>query len=180
MTFFNNPFFWAFISMFGLVGCGAVVSGMKLGKFPLFGAIVVVIFDLGRVLLVLPFCPQPRFEIWGLHTFIGGFIFIVGIIFCAPAMIIKPITAPDKTISLKTNGLYSIVRNPIYTGELLWCLGLAIYFRSVIGVALIPIWWIALLLHIAKEEASLERELGEVFLQYKKQVKGRLIPGLPI
>jgi len=180
MTFFNNPFFWAFISMFGLVGCGAVVSGTKLGRYPLFGAIMVIIFDLGRVLLVLPFCPQPRFEIWGMHMITGGFIFIAGIIFCAPAIIIKPVTAPDKTISLKTNGFYGIVRNPIYTGELLWCLGLAVCFRSVTGVVLIPIWWIGLLFHIAKEEESLERELGEVFLQYKKKVKGRIIPGLPI
>ncbi len=37
MTFLNNPFFWAFISMFGLVGAGAVVSGKKLGKYPLYG-----------------------------------------------------------------------------------------------------------------------------------------------
>jgi protein-S-isoprenylcysteine O-methyltransferase Ste14 len=180
MIFFNDPFFWAFISMFGLVGCGAVVSGSKLGQYPLFGAIVVIIFDLGRVLLVLPFCPQPRFEILGIHSLIGGFIFIVGIIFCTPALKIKPITAPDKTITLQTNGLYGIVRNPIYTGELLWSLGLAIYFRSVIGVVLIPVWWIALLFHIAKEEESLERELGEVFHQYRKKVKGRIIPGLPI
>lgn len=24
MLFFNDPFFWAFISMFGLVGCGEI------------------------------------------------------------------------------------------------------------------------------------------------------------
>ena len=65
-------------------------------------------------------------------------------------------------------------------GELLWCLGWAIYFRSTIGVALFPLWWIALLFHIAKEEESLERELGKSFLQYKQQVKGRIFPGLPI
>ena len=180
MTFLNNPFFWAFISMFGLVGCGAVVSGTKLGKFPIFGAIVVFIFDLGRIILVLPFCQQSRFDIWGMHMYIGGFIFIVGVVFCAPALIIKPITGPDNSISLKTSGFYSIVRNPIYTGELLWCLGLAICFRSLIGVSLIPIWWIALLFHIAKEEESLERELGEIYVQYKIKVKGRIIPGLPI
>lgn len=74
-------------------------------------------------------------------------------------------------------GIRKYVR--IYTGELLWCLGLAIIFRSVIGVALVPIWWLAFLFHIAKEEASLERELGDLFLAYKKQVKGRIVPGLP-
>ncbi len=178
--FFNDPFFWAFISMFGLVGCGAVVSGSKLGKYPLFGAIVVIIFDLGRVLLVLPFCEQPRFEFYGLHMFVGGVIFITGIIFCSPALFIKPVTAPDKTITLKTKGLYGIVRNPIYTGELLWCLGLAVYFQSIVGIALVPIWWLAFLFHIAKEEESLERELGKDFINYKKLVKGRIIPGLPI
>ncbi len=178
--FFNDPFFWAFISMFGLVGCGAVVSGPKLGKYPLFGATVVIIFDLGRVLLVLPFCEQQRFELYGLHMFVGGVIFIIGIIFCSPALYIKPVTAPDRTITLKTKGLYGIVRNPIYTGELLWCLGLAVYFQSVVGVVLLPIWWLSFLFHIAKEEESLERELGSAFLNYKKMVKGRIIPGLPI
>ena len=178
--FFNDLFFWSLISMFGLVGCGAVVSGSKLGKFPLFGAIVVIIFDLGRVLLVLPFCEQPRFELFGFHMFVGGIIFIIGIIFCSPALSIKPVTAADKNITLKTKGLYGIVRNPIYTGELLWCLGLGVYFQSIVGVALVPVWWIAFLFHIAKEEECLERELGKAFLDYKKLVKGRIIPGLPI
>lgn len=112
--------------------------------------------------------------------FVGGVIFITGIIFCSPALSIKPVTAPDKTITLKTKGLYGLVRNPIYTGELLWCLGLAVYFQSVVGVVLVPIWWLTFLFHIAKEEESLERELGNAFLIYKKLVKGRIIPGLPI
>jgi protein-S-isoprenylcysteine O-methyltransferase Ste14 len=180
MAFYNNIFFWAFVSMFGLVGCGAVVSGSKLGKFPLFGALVVFIFDLGRILLVFPFCPQPRFEMGGFHTIIGGTVFFIGVIFCLPALQIKPVTAADNSIPLKTTGFYGIIRNPIYTGELLWCLGLAIYFRSTIGVALVPVWWIAFLFHIAKEEACLERELGRRYLDYKLKVKGRIIPGFPV
>ncbi len=180
MVFYYNIFFWAFVSMFGLVGCGSVVSGSKLGRYPLFGVVVVSMFDLGRILLVLPNFPQPRFELWELHTIIGGVIFIIGVVFCVPTLLIKPVTAADNSIQLKTTGLYGIVRNPIYTGELLWCLGLAIYFRSTFGVALVPVWWIALLFHIAKEEECLERELGEPFIQYKQKVKGRMIPGLPI
>jgi protein-S-isoprenylcysteine O-methyltransferase Ste14 len=180
MTFINNPFFWAFVSMFGLLGCGAVVGGKKLGKYSLFGTMVVFLFDLGRVILVLPYCPQPRFEIWGLHTEAGGFIFILGLIFCAPALIIRPVTAADETITLQTKGFYGMIRNPIYAGELLMSFGLAIYFRSTIGVALGPVWWLALLIHIAKEEEQLERELGDVYFQYKKQVKGRILPSLPI
>ena len=179
MSILSDPFLWAFVSMFGLVGCGAVVSGSRLGRFPVSGATVVIVFDLGRVILVLPFCQQPRFDMWNVNMFVGGLIFIVGILFCAPALAIKPITGPDRTITLKTDGFYGIVRNPIYTGEILWCLGLAVFFRSVIGVALIPVWWLALLFHIAKEEGSLERELGDTFLAYKRRVRGRMIPGLP-
>jgi len=180
MTITNNVFFWAFISMFGLVGANAVVSGKKLGRYPLFGSVVVTLFVLGRFALVLPFCPQPRFEIWGLHGLIGGVIFIMGLVFCLPAFIIKPVTAPDQSETLHTTGFYSIVRNPTYTGELLWCLGWAIMFRSTMGVALFPIWWIGLLFHIAIEEESLELEFGTAYLQYKQKTKGRIIPGIPI
>jgi protein-S-isoprenylcysteine O-methyltransferase Ste14 len=53
-------------------------------------------------------------------------------------------------------------------------------FGSIIGVALIPIWWIASLCIVLVEEKSLESALGQPYLDYKKLVKGRIIPGLPI
>ncbi len=53
-------------------------------------------------------------------------------------------------------------------------------FRSVIGVALVPFWWAGLLFLVFIEEESLERELGQAYLEYKKRVRGRIIPGLPI
>jgi protein-S-isoprenylcysteine O-methyltransferase Ste14 len=53
-------------------------------------------------------------------------------------------------------------------------------FRSIIGVALIPLWWAGFLFVILVEEKSLERTLGQPYLDYKGRVKGRIIPGLPI
>jgi protein-S-isoprenylcysteine O-methyltransferase Ste14 len=178
--------------MFALVGAGAVVSGRKLGQYPLFGFTIVLLFVLGRVMLVLPFCSQPRFDSGDWHRIIGGIIFIVGLIFCIPGLYIKAFTAPDENVKLRTTGFYGIVRNPIYTGfygivrnpiylgEVLWCLGWAIIFRSIIGILLVPLWWTGLLLHTMIEEESLERELGQPYVAYKKQVRGRIIPGLPI
>jgi len=180
MTFLSNPFFWALISMFGLVGAGAAVSGKRLGRYPLFGITIVAIFILGRVILVLPFCSQPRFELDGWHVIVGGIAFIAGLIFCTPGLAIKPFTAPEDKMKLRTSGFYSIVRNPIYFGELLWCLGWAIIFRSIIGTALVPLWWAGLLIHVVIEEESMERELGKSYLEYKKKVRGRIIPGLPL
>lgn len=35
------------------------------------------------------------------------------------------------------------------------------------------------LILITIEEESLERELGQTYLDYKKRIRGRIIPGLP-
>jgi protein-S-isoprenylcysteine O-methyltransferase Ste14 len=110
----------------------------------------------------------------------GFMIFVAGLVFMLPAFVIKPINAPHGDMNLKTTGFYRLTRNPIYFGEVLWCLGWAIIHRSVIGICLVPLWWLGLLFHIFIEEESLERELGQNYLEYKKRIRGRIIPGLPI
>jgi protein-S-isoprenylcysteine O-methyltransferase Ste14 len=178
---FSEPFFWALISMFGLVGACAVVGTQRVGRSALVGACIVTVFDLGRFILVLPACSQPRFDIGGWHSLLGGIVFVVGgYLGLAPCFMIRPVNVAEKKMELQTTGLYGLVRNPIYLGELLWCLGWAIIHRSIIGVALVPLWWAGLLILITIEEESLERALGQTYLAYKSKVRGRIIPGLPI
>ena len=180
MFIFTDPFFWAFVGMFGLLIGIALVSGTKMGKNATFGVVTIMICDLSRIVLVLPLCSQPRFEI-GIWNWIGGGIFLViALIFGIPAISINWRTAPDSKMILKTDGIYGVVRNPIYLTDILFSLGFAVMFGSIIGVALIPIWWIAYLCIVLVEEKSLERELGQPYLDYKKKVKGRIIPGLLI
>jgi protein-S-isoprenylcysteine O-methyltransferase Ste14 len=176
----TNLFFWAFVGMFGLVVGIALVSGIKLGQNALLGVITITICDLSRIILVLPFCIQPRFEIGIWNWIIGGIILAVAVVVCIPALSINWRTAPDSKMVLKTTSIYGIVRNPIYLADILFSLGFAVMFRSIIGVALIPIWWAAYLAIVLVEETSLERALGQRYLDYKQQVKGRIIPGLPI
>jgi protein-S-isoprenylcysteine O-methyltransferase Ste14 len=102
------------------------------------------------------------------------------VVFAAPALSIRPWTAPDESMVLRTTGIYGIVRNPIYLADLLSALGLAVTFRSIIGVALVPVWWAGFMFVILIEEGSLERVLGQPYLDYKQRVKSRIIPGLPI
>ncbi len=180
MFILSEPFFWAFIGMFGLLVGTAFVSGIKLGQNALFGLIVIMICDLSRIILVLPFCPQPRFEIGFWNWILGGIILAVAVAFCIPALSIGWRKAPDSKMVLKITGIYGIVRNPIYLSDILFSLGFAVLFRSVIGLALIPVWWAAYLAIVLVEEANLERTLGQRYLDYKKQVKGRIVPGLPI
>jgi len=180
MSVFTDPFFWAFVGMFGLLMGIALVSGIKLGRNAVLGFITILICDLSRIILVLPFCPQPRFEIGIWNWIVGGIILAAAVIFCVPALSINWRTAPDNKMVLKTDGIYSVVRNPIYLTDLLFSLGFAIMFGSVISVVLIPVWRAAYLAIVLVEETSLERALGQRYLDYKQQVKGRIIPGLPI
>ncbi len=180
MFILTNPFFWAFVGMFGLLVGIALVSGIKLGRNALLGFITIMICDLSRIILVLPFCPQPRFEIGIWNWIIGGIVLAAALAFGIPALSINWRTAPDSQTVLKTNGIYRVVRNPIYLTDILFSFGFAIMFGSIIGVALIPVWWAAFLALILVEESSLERALGQRYLDYKRKVKGRIIPGLPI
>jgi protein-S-isoprenylcysteine O-methyltransferase Ste14 len=176
----TNLFFWAFIGMFGLLLGIALVSGIKLGQNPIFGLITIMICDFSRIILVLPFCPQPRFEIGAWNWIIGGVILAIALVFSIPALSIDWRTAPHSKMFLKTTGIYAIVRNPIYLADILFSLGFAVMFRSIIGIALVPLWWAAFLAIVLVEETSLERVLGQPYLNYKQQVKGRIIPGLPV
>ena len=49
---------------------------------------------------------------------------------------------------------------------------------SVYGLALTPIWWIGIQLHVLAEEALLERELGGEYTAYMRKVRSRILPGL--
>lgn len=180
MFMLTNPFFWAFVGMFGLLVGTVMLSGTKLGQNALLGFAIIMISDSSRIILVLPFCVQPRLETGVWNWIIGGIILAVAMVFALPALSIDWRTAPKSKMVLKTDGIYHVVRNPIYLADLLFSLGFAIMFRSVVGIALLPIWWAAFLSLVLVEEASLERALGQLYLDYKQQVKGRIIPGLPI
>jgi protein-S-isoprenylcysteine O-methyltransferase Ste14 len=180
MFVLQDPFFWAFIGMFGLLAGAAMVSGTKLGKCVPLGFATVMVCDLSRIALVLPFCFQPRFETSAWNWIVGGIILAAALFFAVPALSIKWWTAPEGKMVLKTTGIYGIVRNPIYLADVLFSLGFAIMFRSIIGVALVPVWWAGFLFIVLTEEESLGRTLGQPYLDYKQRVKGRIIPRLPI
>jgi len=140
--FLNNPFFWALISMFTLVGACSVVGNRKIGGHPAIGLILVTILSLGRIILVLPSIEQPRFYLSGLNAAVGIPIFIIGVfIALGPCFLIRPLNIAENDMEFITRSFYRYTRNPIYLGEILWCLGWSIIHGSIIGVALVPVWW---------------------------------------
>jgi hypothetical protein len=101
MFVLRDPFFWALVGMFGLLAGTALVSGTKLGRNALLGFAVVMICDVARIVLVLPFCPQPRFEIGVWNWIIGGIIIAAALVFAVPALSIKWWAAPEETMVLR-------------------------------------------------------------------------------
>jgi protein-S-isoprenylcysteine O-methyltransferase Ste14 len=166
--------------MFGLAGAEALVGSARLAKFRSLGFVTVGIFTLGRVVLVLPALPRPRLVAGDWIWVVGGAIFAAGMAFALPVFTIRPITGPDAGVSLRTEGFYRIVRNPLDLSDVLWCLGLAMMFRSEIGIALVPVWWAGLWLLTTIEEESLERKLGQPYIEYSRRIRGRILPGLPL
>ena len=85
----------------------------------------------------------------------------------------------DKNISennLKTDGIYSRVRNPMYSGLWILCFGISLFWANVF---LIPIffvnWMIMTIVLINTEEKWLANLYGDEYLEYKKRVN-RCIP----
>ena len=85
MEILRDPFFWAFVSMAAIAPGDGIVSNV-LPRSRLLGLLVVFSFMSGRAMLVLPYCPQPRFELSGLHLPLGAAVMIAGVAFLIPAL----------------------------------------------------------------------------------------------
>ncbi len=76
---------------------------------------------------------------------------------------------------LKTDGFYSYVRHPSYSGLLLICLGLSIAMNSLLSVlGILPVVF-AVLYRIKVEEAVLIQEFGKTYREFKQKTY-KLIP----
>lgn len=71
---------------------------------------------------------------------------------------------------LVTTGIYRFIRHPQYAGFLLITLGLVVHWAT---IPLLVMWPILVILYYRlakKEEAALEEEFGERYLEYKRKV----------
>ena len=74
-------------------------------------------------------------------------------------------------------GPYRVVRNPMYLGHLIFMLGLALTFRSWLGLALFAIHVVWFQRRVLADEAHLLSVFGDPYRAYMAQVK-RWIPGI--
>jgi protein-S-isoprenylcysteine O-methyltransferase Ste14 len=78
---------------------------------------------------------------------------------------------------LVVDGPYRYVRNPMYLGHLIFLLGLALTFRSWLGLALFLFHVVWFHRRVRADEARLQALFGPRYADYQARVK-RWIPGL--
>ena len=81
---------------------------------------------------------------------------------------------PERIVA---QGPYRVVRNPMYLGHLIFMLGLALTFRSWLGLALFAFHVVWFQRRVLEDEAPLLRLFGDPYRAYMAQVK-RWIPGI--
>ena len=84
----------------------------------------------------------------------------------------------SETTDLVTHGLYAWIRNPIYTGIMLFGIGLLVLLPTVYLVPLLVAGYLSIDLHVRKiEEPHLRRQHGDAYAQYV-EATGRYLPKL--
>jgi protein-S-isoprenylcysteine O-methyltransferase Ste14 len=137
-----------------------------------------------QVLLLAALLVLPHGTMWPVNGFVvatavtlvvGGIALAVhGSSTLGPALTPSPI--PREDVPLATDGAYSVVRNPIYTGLLAGGLGLVLVGSSFSHLLL----WLALVGLFSGKARWEERMLAEeypAYLEYAARV-GRFLPGL--
>ncbi len=80
---------------------------------------------------------------------------------------------------LITDGVYSIVRNPVYSGALLACTGVVFIANNLILLIVPAICWLYMTLFLINTEEKWLKELyGQEYISYCKRVN-RCIPWFP-
>jgi protein-S-isoprenylcysteine O-methyltransferase Ste14 len=130
-------------------------------------------------LWVLPLAPQPTL------TFIPrGTAASAGLVCVLTALLIWvgalrvigfiPGIRPGK--GLVCTGLYGVIRHPIYLGNTLSVLGMALMFRAAGALVYVPVVAVLFLSIIPVEERDLRAQYGEEYSTYANKVRYRLIP----
>ena len=112
-------------------------------------------------------------------SYVFSLIFLLGYVLWA--IVLKQNTYLSRNIKVEegqkvvSNGLYKVVRHPMYTATLVVFLSMPLILGSLISFFIFLLYPIIIVIRIIGEEKLLEKEL-EGYIEYKKNVKYRLIP----
>lgn len=142
------------------------------------------IFSITLWLFIMPLDSQ-RFHFtkpFGIYINLLGFAFMLtSLVLVLLSLVQNPFASHavriqgDRGQKVISEGLYSIVRHPLYFGSCFWHFGVPMFLNSFIGLIFGIFLTLIFVFRIIGEEKMLTDEL-EGYADYKKKVKYRLIP----
>ena len=148
-----------------------------LGVGPAYVISIVLLSGLSIFVDTILNLPRPT------SVFLKTFSYIVGFLLTLSGLLIyflaikSKITSSIKENNLVTQGIYAVVRNPIYSAWLFICTGvLFLYGNLILALILFLVFWLSLtILMKCTEEKWLTKLYGEAYLEYCKKVN-RCLP----
>lgn len=121
--------------------------------------------------------PRPTSDFLKIFLCIIGFLLILSGLLIYFLAIKAKITSSIKENTLVTQGIYAVVRNPIYSAWLFICTGaLLLYGNLILALILFLVFWLSLTILMKRtEEKWLTKLYGEVYLEYCQKVN-RCLP----
>jgi protein-S-isoprenylcysteine O-methyltransferase Ste14 len=139
--------------------------------------VLLIIIPLDVFRLHLFSWPSPLVSDLGLVLFVAGFLIAYLALrenaFAAPVVRLQE----ERHQTVVTSGVYSLVRHPLYAGDILLTLGLPLWLQSYAGALLSIVLAATLVVRINLEEHFLQRELSG-YKAYSRRVRYRLAPFL--
>jgi protein-S-isoprenylcysteine O-methyltransferase Ste14 len=141
------------------------------GQLPL---LLLPLFLLGLADARLPATLSPALQAWqfaSLAVALAGFVVRVIAVGTAPAGTSERSTTNPRASMLRTTGLYSVVRHPLYVGNTLTAVGFACFTTTWYLPAIVGL--LGILYHeriAAREEVFLEGRFGDEFRQWADRV----------
>lgn len=183
--FIQNPARLLFVIIMAILSLWVVLfvpdagTGQKQKNIPARQKMVLLFLQIIPLLLVIsaPWFDHYHFAVFrdtNLIRFCGLVMACLGFVFMNWAVIILDrqfsvhVTIQDNH-KLITHGPYRNIRHPRYLGIILFLCGIALVFRSWIGLLLVLLTLIVLLWRIQDEEDLMHREFKETWEEYKKK-----------
>ncbi len=122
--------------------------------------------------LLLSVIFRDQFSGGVLLRIVGGLMIALGIALWVLSRVTlgQAFTSSPSPKGFVTNGIYSKLRHPMYTGGFLLFAGIGLLFESLVGLALTGLLILPLLVYSAvKEERQMVEKFGEKYLNYKRK-----------
>ncbi len=149
------------------------------GIGPIYGALVIAITLAGLVCGKLPALSFGKLSCTKIPLAVIGVIFILlGVLMWVQAVFVSKLDNGIKNNRLVKSGIYSHVRNPIYSAIMFICYGVLLIAGNIIFIPLFFVFWLLLSVLVKHTEEKWLLDLyGEEYLEYCNKVN-RAIPSL--